>query len=577
MSGPSPVEKIKAASRLLRGTLAESVADPVTGALREDDTQLIKFHGSYQQDDRDLRDERRLQKLEPAYSFMIRTRLPGGLIQPAQWLALDAVAGEFANGTLRLTTRQAFQFHGIVKRELKATIAALNAAMVDTIAACGDVNRNVAASSHAGGSGLEAEIVQWSQRLSGHLLPKTNAYWDIWLDGKRVDAAGNPIVAATAPGAEPPRTEEEPILGPTYLPRKFKAAIALPPINDVDVFSQDLGFIAIVDGGRLLGFNLTVGGGMGMTHGEPATYPRLASLIGFLPPQRLLEVAETVVKIQRDFGDRTNRKHARLKYTIDDRGLPWFHAELAQRLGGALEPPRRFHFTTSGDHFGWYQGENGHWQLTLRIPAGRVADREGTPWRTGLREIAAVHRGHFRITPNQNLVIADIPSAERATIEALLRAHALDLHERASPLLRDALACVAMPTCPLAMAEAERYLPAFVEQVDALLARNGLPREPLLLRMTGCPNGCARPQLAEVALIGKAPGRYNLYLGGDSIGQRLNRLHRENLDEPTILGELDLLIARWARERAPLERFGDYVHRLWPEGPIAPDLARTTA
>ena len=572
MSGPSPVEKIKSASRLLRGTLAESIADPVTGALHEDDTQLIKFHGSYQQDDRDLRDERRLQKLEPAYSFMIRTRLPGGVIQPAQWLALDAVAGEFANGTLRLTTRQAFQFHGIVKRELKATIVALNAAMVDTIAACGDVNRNVAASSHAGGSSLEAEIVDWSRRLSEHLLPKTNAYWDIWLDGKRVDAEGRPIAATVAPGAE-----EEPILGPTYLPRKFKAAVALPPVNDVDVFSQDLGFIAIVEDGRLLGFNLTVGGGMGMTHGEPATYPRLASLIGFLPPQRLLEVAETVVKIQRDFGDRTNRKHARLKYTIDDRGLPWFHAELAQRLGGPLDPPHAFHFTTSGDRFGWYQGENGHWQLTLRIPAGRVADRDGAPWRTGLREIAGVHRGHFRVTPNQNLVVADIPAPERATIEALVRRHALDLHERATPLLRDALACVAMPTCPLAMAEAERYLPDFVGQVDELLARNGLPREPLLVRITGCPNSCARPQLAEVALIGKAPGRYNLYLGGDSIGQRLNRLHRENLDEPTILAELDLLFARWARERQAQERFGDYVHRLWPAGPIAPDLARSPA
>jgi len=578
MGEPSAVEKIKAASRRLRGTLAESIADPVTGALREDDTQLIKFHGSYQQDDRDLRDERRLQKLEPAYSFMIRTRMPGGVISPTQWLALDAIADDFANGTLRLTTRQAFQFHGIVKRELKATIAALNAAMIDTIAACGDVNRNVAASSHAGGSSLEAVVVDWSRRLSEHLLPKTRAYWDIWLDGKRVDAEGKPIVATAAAGIEAtPGTEEEPILGPTYLPRKFKSAIALPPINDVDVFSQDLGFIAIVEDGRLLGFNLTVGGGMGMTHGEPATYPRLASLIGFLPPQRLLEVAETVVRIQRDFGDRTNRRHARLKYTIDDRGLPWFHAELAQRLAGPLEPPRAFHFTTSGDRFGWYQGENGRWQLTLRIPAGRIADREAAPWRTGLREIAALHRGHFRVTPNQNLVVADIHEDTRAPIEALLRQYALDLHERATPLYRDALACVAMPTCPLAMAEAERYLPAFVDHVDGLLARNGLPREPLLVRITGCPNGCARPQLAEVALIGKAPGRYNLYLGGDSVGQRLNRLHRENLDEAAILGELDLLFARWALERQPRERFGDYVHRLWPEGPIAPDLVRVLA
>ncbi len=572
MSGPSEVERIKAASRLLRGTIAESLADRVTGALREDDTQLIKFHGSYQQDDRDLRDERRQQKLEPAWSFMIRTRLPGGVCTPAQWLALDAIAGTFANGSLRLTTRQAFQFHGIVKRELKATIAALNAALIDTIAACGDVNRNVAASCHAGGSRLEAEVVEWSRRLSEHLLPKTRAYWDIWLDGKRLDADGEPIAAIAAPGAE-----EEPILGLTYLPRKFKAAIALPPINDVDVFSQDLGFIAIVEDGRLLGFNVSVGGGMGMTHGEAGTYPRLASVVGFLPPERLLEVAETVVRIQRDFGDRTNRRHARLKYTIDDRGLPWFCAELTQRLGEPLEPPRKFRFTTSGDRFGWYRGENGHWQLTLRIPAGRVADREGAPWRSGLREIASIHSGHFRITPNQNLVIADVAEEARAGIEALIHRHALDLHERATPLHRDALACVAMPTCPLAMAEAERYLPALVGQVDGLLSRNGLPREPLLLRITGCPNGCARPQLAEVALIGKAPGRYNLYLGGDSLGQRLNRLYRENLDEPTLLAELDLLFAHWARNRQRNERFGDFVHRRWPDDPIAPELTRGTA
>ncbi|MFO1455329.1 MAG: assimilatory sulfite reductase (NADPH) hemoprotein subunit [Steroidobacteraceae bacterium] len=564
---PSPVEKIKTASRLLRGSLAESVADPLTGALREDDTQLIKFHGSYQQDDRDLREERRLQKLEPAYSFMIRTRLPGGAATPRQWLAMDAISDEFANGTLRMTTRQAFQVHGVVKRELKATIAAMNAALVDTIAACGDVNRNVAASSHAGGSTLEAEVLEWSQRLSEHLLPKTRAYYEIWLDGKKFVDSGAGVATAVSAGSG---EESEPILGPTYLPRKFKAAIALPPVNDVDVFSQDLGFIAIVEGGRIAGFNLTVGGGMGSTHGEPATYARLASLVGFLPPQRLLEVAETVVKIQRDFGDRTNRKHARLKYTIDDRGLDWFREELFRRLGGPLEAPRPFEFSGSGDRFGWYQGENGLWQVTLRIPAGRVADRDGAPWRTGLRRIAGVHRGHFRITANQNLVIADIAPADRPVIEALLREHALDLHERASPVHRDALACVALPTCPLAMAEAERYLPAFVGELERLLDKNGLAGEPLLARVTGCPNGCARPQLAEVALIGKAPGRYNLYVGGDSRGQRMNRLHRENLDEPSIFAELDRLFARWARERAPRERFGDYVHRLWPAGPIDP-------
>jgi sulfite reductase (NADPH) hemoprotein beta-component len=561
---PSPVEKIKTASRLLRGTLAESVADPLTGALRDDDTHLIKFHGSYQQDDRDLREERRQQKLEPAFSFMIRTRLPGGAATPRQWLAMDAIAGEFANGTLRLTTRQAFQVHGVVKRELKATIAAMNAALVDTIAACGDVNRNVAASSHAGGSSLEAEVLDWARRLSEHLLPKSRAYYEIWLDGRKyVDSAAGPTAVDAGAGAE-----SEPILGPTYLPRKFKAGIALPPVNDVDVFSQDLGFIAIVEQGRIAGFNLTVGGGMGTTHGEPATYARLGSVIGFLPPERLLEVGETVVAIQRDFGDRTNRKHARLKYTIDDRGLPWFHEELARRLGGALAPPRPFHFDGSGDRFGWYQGENGLWQVTLRIPAGRIADRDGAPWRTGLRRIAGLHQGHFRITANQNLVIADVAPAARPAIESLLREHALDLHERASPVRLDALACVAMPTCPLAMAEAERYLPTFVEHLERLLERNGLAGEPLLARMTGCPNGCARPQLAELALIGKAPGRYNLYVGGDSRGQRMNRLHRENLDEPAILAEIDLLFARWASDRRPQERFGDFVHRLWPSGPV---------
>ena len=569
---PSPVEKIKTASRLLRGTLAESVADPLTGALREDDTQLIKFHGSYQQDDRDLREERRLQKLEPAWSFMIRTRLPGGAATPAQWLALDGIATTFASGSLRLTTRQAFQVHGVVKRELKTTIAAMNAALIDTIAACGDVNRNVAASSHAGGSGVEAEVLQWSRRLSEHLLPKTSAYYEIWLDGKKyVDSGAGGITTVPVDASR----DAEPILGPTYLPRKFKAAIALPPVNDVDVFSQDLGFIAVVEDGRIAGFDLAVGGGMGTTHGEPATYARLASLIGFLPPERLLEVAETVVGIQRDFGDRSNRKHARLKYTIDDRGLPWFQEELARRLGGPLAPPRPFHFSGSGDRFGWYQGENGLWQVTLRIPAGRIVDRDDAPWRTGMRRIAEVHRGHFRITPNQNLVIADVAPADRPAIEALLHEHRLDLHERASPVHLDALACVAMPTCPLAMAEAERYLPDFVGHLERLLDAHGLAGEPLLARITGCPNGCARPQLAEVALIGKAPGRYNLYVGGDSRGQRMNRLHRENLDEVALLAEIDSLFARWARERGPQERFGDFVHRLWPAGPI--DVAGATA
>ena len=545
MGEPSPVERIKAESRLLRGTLVESLGDAVTGGLREDDLALIKFHGSYQQDDRDLRDERRRQKLEPAYSFMIRTRLPGGVCTPQQWLALDGIARRYANGTLRLTTRQAFQLHGVVKTELKATIAAINATLIDTIAACGDVNRNVLASANPVESRAHASAYEWAKRLSEHLLPHTRAYHEIWLDGERV--AGTP--------------EVEPIYGPTYLPRKFKAAIAVPPVNDVDVFAQDLGFIAIVEDGELAGFNLTVGGGLGTTHGEAGTYPRLADVVGFLKPEQLLAVAEAVVTTQRDYGDRSNRKHARLKYTIDERGLDWFVGEINRRQGFALAPARPFAFTSNGDRFGWTEGTAGLHHLTLRIPAGRIADGQGARRLTGLAEIARVHRGDFRLTPNQNLVIANVAANERRYIDALVVRYGLDEHLRARPVARDALACVALPTCPLAMAEAERYLQPFTTSVGRLLAAHGLGDEPLTLRITGCPNGCARPYLAEIALIGKAPGRYNLYLGGDGKGERLNSLYLENVDEPAILAALDAAFARWAAERAGRERFGDFARR----------------
>jgi sulfite reductase (NADPH) hemoprotein beta-component len=545
MTELSHVERIKRDSRLLRGTLEQSLGDAVTGALREDDTVLVKFHGSYQQDDRDLREERRRQKLEPAYSFMIRTRLPGGVCTPQQWLALDAIARRYANGTLRLTTRQAFQFHGVIKTELKATMAAINASLIDTIAACGDVNRNVLASANPVESRAHAHAWEWAKRLSEHLLPRTRAYHEIWLDGEKV--AGT--------------DEAEPIYGPTYLPRKFKAAIAVPPVNDVDVLAHDLGFIAIVEQGELVGFNLTVGGGLGASHGDPTTYPRIADVVGFLKPERLLAVAEAVVTTQRDFGNRAVRKHARLKYTIDTHGLDWFVGEITRRQGFALEPPRPFEFTSTGDRFGWVEGFDGRWHLTLRIEAGRVADTAGARQLTGLREIARMHRGDFRLTPNQNLIVANVEPAERAFIDALVVRYGLDAHARHTPVRRDALACVALPTCPLAMAEAERYLPAFGRQVERLLERHGLREEPLVLRITGCPNGCARPYLAEVALVGKAPGRYNLHLGGDGRGQRLNVLYRENVDETAILAALDEAFARYAAERRPGERFGDFTWR----------------
>jgi sulfite reductase (NADPH) hemoprotein beta-component len=551
----SPVEVIKAASRRLRGSLLESLADPVTGAIAESDTQLIKFHGSYQQDDRDLRDERRQQFLESAYQFMIRTRLPGGVVTPAQWLKLDAVAMRFGNATLRLTTRQAFQLHGVIKRELKATLQALNAAMIDTVAACGDVNRNVLVAANPSVSGVHAQVYASARQLSEHLLPKTRAYYEIWLDEERVAGSGE---------------EDEPLYGPTYLPRKFKIAFAVPPLNDVDVFANDLGFIAIVENGALCGFNVTAGGGLGATHGDANTYPRLADVLGFIVPEQVIDVTVAILTTQRDHGNRADRKRARLKYTIDDNGLEWFKAEVERRAQLTFGPSRKFAFDHSGDRFGWTRGDNGNWHLTLHLDAGRIADRDGAPHLTGLRAIAQVHRGDFRLTPNQNLIIADVAPADRPEIDAIVGAHALDAHRHSSLLRLRALACVALPTCALAMAEAERYLPELLHKVELLLERNGLKDAPIGLRISGCPNGCSRPYLGEIALVGKAPGRYNLMLGADARGQRLNQLYRENIDETEILAALDLLFGRYAAQRSGAEGFGDYLMRAGVVAPAAP-------
>jgi sulfite reductase (NADPH) hemoprotein beta-component len=547
----SAVEVIKKASRGLRGTLIESLHDPLTGAIRESDTQLIKFHGSYMQDDRDLRAEREHQKLEPAYSFMIRTRLPGGIVTPRQWTALTHLARTYGTGTLRLTTRQAFQLHGVIKKNLKTTMQAMNAVLIDSISACGDVNRNVMSSSNPVESKVHGEVYEWAKKISEHLKPRTRAYYEVWLDGEKLVGPA----------------EEEPILGPVYLPRKFKTGLVVPPHNDIDVFSQDLGYIAIldeegIDEGRLLGFNIAVGGGLGASHGEPQTYPRVGTVIGFVTPEQLLNVSETVVMIQRDFGDRSDRKHARLKYTIDDRGVDWFKAELFKRLGQELPPARPFKFTTQGDRFGWLRGHDGRWHLTLRIESGRVADKPGAMHLTGLEKIAAIHKGDFRLTGNQNLIIANVEQDDCMAIDQLVADHGLGRALHTTPLRRDALACVALPTCGLAMAEAERYLTTFVDRVEELLIRQNMKEIPLTLRITGCPNGCARPYLAEIALIGRAPGRYALRLGGDHTGQRLNVLYRDNIDENAILVALDELFARYRNERQPAERFGDFLWRL---------------
>jgi sulfite reductase (NADPH) hemoprotein beta-component len=543
---PSEEEDLKGRSRYLRGSIEESLADLATGAVSPEDAKLLKFHGTYQQDDRDLRNERQRQKLEPAYGFMVRVRMPGGVCSPKQWLQLDELARRYGHGSLRITTRQTFQFHGVIKRHLKATIAGINHALLDTIAACGDVNRNVVCHNNPYLSPLHEEIYAWSKRLASHLLPKTRAYHEIWLDGERV--AGTPA-------------EEEPLYGRHYLPRKFKIGIALPPYNDIDVFAQDLGFIAIAEGNALIGFNVAVGGGMGMSHGEPATYPRLAEVIGFCSPDRLLEVAENVLKVQRDFGDRSNRKHARLKYTLDDRGTPWFKTELESRLGRPLEAARPFRFESTGDRFGWVQDERGEWHLTLGILSGRLRDTPEMAWLTALREIARVHEGDFRLTTNQNLIIARISEATKPKIEALLDRHRIPDAQRWSGLRQHALSCVALPTCGLAMAESERWLPALLARLEPVLRKAGLEKDAITLRVTGCPNGCARPYLGEIGLVGKSLGKYSLYLGAAFDGSRLNTLYRDGLSEDEIVDALAPIIAHFGRDRRPAESFGDFVVR----------------
>ena len=554
----SDVERIKAESQGLRGTLRESLRNPVTGALAEDDVQVIKFHGIYQQDDRELRAERHHQKLEPLYQFMARLRLPGGVLSGAQWLALSDIARTYGNASLRITSRQSIQFHGLLKPHLRPVLRALDRALLDTVSACGDVNRNVIASSAPQVSAFHAEAYGWAQKIAEHLLPRSHAYHEIWLDGQQI----------TAP-------EEDLLYGPSYLPRKFKIAIAVPPHNDVDVFTQDLGFIAIHEEGRLAGFNVCVGGGLGRSHNKPDTYPRLADVCGFCAPGQVLAVAEAMLTTQRDHGDRSDRSHARLKYTVDRMGLDRFMAEVQQRTGFPLAPPRPFHFETSGDRFGWLENDDGTACLTLFIPGGRVADGD-IPLLSGLDALARLHHGEIRLTCNQNLLIAGISPAERSVVETVLAEYGLNRLLNLTPVRTHAMACVALPTCPLAMAEAERYLPVFLDRIEALLAEAGLEGEALTVRMTGCPNGCARPYLAEIGLVGKAPGLYDLYLGGDRTGMRLNALYREALDEEALLDALRPLLKRFAGQRWAGETFGDFVRRqdLLPPDPGLPHTGR---
>jgi sulfite reductase (NADPH) hemoprotein beta-component len=544
--GVSSFEPLKENSNYLRGTIVESLNDPLTGSLRAEDQLLIKFHGTYQQQDRDLDDERKKQKLEPLYSFLIRVRVPGGVTTPQQWLAMDELADKYGDKTLKLTTRQAFQFHGVLKRNLKTTMQEINKSLLDTIAACGDVNRNVMSSANPFESSVHAEVAEDAKRVSAHLTPQTSAYHEIWLDGELI-AGGEKDV--------------EPLYGKTYLPRKFKTAFAIPPRNDSDVLSNDLGFIAIVKEGQLTGYNLTIGGGMAYTFGNNATYPRVADVVGYFPKEQLLDVAEGVLIFQRDHGNRSERKNARLKYTVDRLGLDFFHAELLRNKGITLEPVRIFQFETLGDKYGWIQGEDGLWHYGVFVEGGKLGDRSGYNAKTALREIAKIHDGIFILTGNQNVVIAQVSESQKPKIDALLTKFKVLNTDKLSLLRQNSIACASLPLCALAFAEAERYLPTLIDKIDVVLAANKLTDTPISIRMTGCSNGCGRPFLAEIGLVGRAPGRYNLYLGASFTGERLNKLYKEMVSEEQILEALEPILVDYAQNKGRSEHFGDFVIR----------------
>jgi sulfite reductase (NADPH) hemoprotein beta-component len=541
----SELEKIKHDSNYLRGTLVESLADPLTGSIAFEDTQISKFHGMYQQFDRDLEKERKRQKLEPAYSFLIRVRIPGGVVSPEQWLQMDGLSDQYANHTLKLTTRQAFQLHGVIKTNLKKTIQGINAGLMDTIAACGDVNRNVMCHPNPAESDLHAEVHEISRKLSEHLLPSTTAYHEIWLDQK--------LIADS-------KKDVEPLYGDRYLPRKFKIAVAIPPYNDTDLFSQDLGFIAVVENSKIVGYNVAVGGGMGSTFGIPEAYPRLAEVIGFCLPEQVLDVAEKILLVQRDYGNRQNRKRSRMKYTIDDRGIDWFISEVEKYLGYQFQEARPYNFSRNGDRLGWKKGTDSKWSLTLFVEGGRVADKNDFNLKSALRQVAQKVDCQFILTGNQNLVIANVTSDGKQKVSEILKKYNV-LPGVISGLRQNSIACVALNTCGLAFAEAERYLPTLISKIETILGEYGLFNEEIVIRMTGCPNGCGRPYLAEIGFVGKSEGHYNLYLGGNFNGTRLNTLYRETLTEEEILSELQPVIADYAKNRNEDERFGDFVIR----------------
>jgi sulfite reductase (NADPH) hemoprotein beta-component len=543
-------EVLKTNCPSLAGTLAPTLADPALDHFSADDEQFLKFHGCYQQDDRDLR------KTGKKYIMMIRTRSPGGVTSAAQYLVFDRLATQYGNNTLRITTRQGIQFHHVVKNNLRAVIHELNEALVTTIAACGDVARNVMAPPAPARTAAGAQLLADAKRISDAVIPQTRAYHEIWVNGNQLDLAG--VKADAVP--------EDELYGRTYLPRKFKIGLVLPPLNDVDIFTNCCGFIGIEENGQLVGYNLTAGGGMGRSHNNAATFPRLADVIGFLPADQVVNVTRAVISMHRDFGDRTNRKHARLKYVLEDRGVEWFRAEMEKRIGFKFGAARPFNFVRQGDAYGWGQGHDGKWFLGLFVQDGRIQDAHGTNLKTALREIAEQVQPEFRFTPAENVILAGLSDAQKAATNAILAKHGINPDKQGTPTQLASMSCVALPTCGLALAESERIMPEFVAKVDALLAEVGLPNEELIIRITGCPNGCARPYMAEIALVGRAPQKYQLYVGGNEPSTRLARVLKDNVAYGAVLDELRPLLVRFKAERNAGERFGDWCARtVWTE------------
>jgi len=544
-------EGIKKKSKGLRGTLKESLDNKITGALYDEDQDLIKFHGIYGQDDRDRRLAREEKKLERLYSYMIRLRIPGGLIRSNTWQKIHEIANQYSTGIIKITTRQTVQLHGIIKSKLKPTVSSFDLAGLDSIAACGDVNRNVICSAHPALSLLFGDFQKLADKISLLLLPKTRAYYEIWLENE-------PILE---------KEENDPLYLDHYLPRKFKIAIAIPPSNDVDIYANDIEIIPILENDRLLGYTLTVGGGLGTTHGNPLTYPRLGSDLGFVKTEEeLLKVVYEIVTIQRDYGNRTDRKLARFKYTLDKLGMEEFQNILFSRTGIPLEKPYPYSFTSREDDYGWVKDSKGLWHYTLFIENGRIFDTEELQLKTGLYTISKLFDIHFRFTANQHLILGDLPQNQKAKIQKILVETGIEqATQNASSVRRNSMACVALSTCPLALAEAQRYLPSLLNKVEQLMRLHHIEKEKINIRMTGCPNGCARPYLAEIGLIGTSLGHYNLYLGGSPIGNRLNRLYKENLQEKEILDELGKAFQDFYERGKREESFGDFWDRSNPK------------